>query len=325
MRDELDAEVQRLLESQTQEEVVAAVLVGAGALAHADGARVAELTVDGGVRYRVVGLRGSGVDIAARMVVDPLGHPLIRHYLTTRTTELVSVDDILPGRRWIEHPLYREVYRPEGLRSQISGELVHSNGAVTTLSLARGGSDFDTRERESLARYRRILRTVWLRVRQWEQTNAVLTALDHVAEDDGALVMVLPAHGGEVLYSTRSFAAALEARPLLTDELQDLIRGSPLHRAPIPLDADHTIDVSWASDGDLIVVRGIRRDRLGLSTREIQALQALSSGMTARAAASELGVATSTLNKHLEHAYAKLGAHDRVSAVTIAREHGVIR
>ncbi|WP_350224771.1 LuxR C-terminal-related transcriptional regulator [Leifsonia sp. fls2-241-R2A-40a] len=37
-----------------------------------------------------------------------------------------------------------------------------------------------------------------------------------------------------------------------------------------------------------------------------------------------LGVSASTVNKHLEHAYTKLGAHDRVTALSAAREHGII-
>ncbi|WP_285113734.1 helix-turn-helix domain-containing protein [Leifsonia sp. fls2-241-R2A-40a] len=55
-----------------------------------------------------------------------------------------------------------------------------------------------------------------------------------------------------------------------------------------------------------------------LTPREQQIVTMLSSSMTARAIGSWAGISESTVHAHLEHAYRKLGVHDRVSAILSA-------
>ena len=54
-------------------------------------------------------------------------------------------------------------------------------------------------------------------------------------------------------------------------------------------------------------------------------LIALAHGHTARKIASDLGLSVSTVTKHLENIYIKLGTSDRLSAVLHAREVGLLR
>ncbi|MEV8215459.1 LuxR C-terminal-related transcriptional regulator [Leifsonia sp. NPDC077715] len=61
-----------------------------------------------------------------------------------------------------------------------------------------------------------------------------------------------------------------------------------------------------------------------LSPREAQALALVGTGLTARAIGYRLGISESTVHKHLEHAYRKLGVTDRVLAVTAARQLRII-
>ncbi len=56
-----------------------------------------------------------------------------------------------------------------------------------------------------------------------------------------------------------------------------------------------------------------------LTPREGEVLQLLATGASAAQIARELGVSPATVRKHLEHLYAKLGAHDRMSAVLQGR------
>jgi DNA-binding NarL/FixJ family response regulator len=51
-----------------------------------------------------------------------------------------------------------------------------------------------------------------------------------------------------------------------------------------------------------------------LSARERQVLALVAEGRTDRAIGHRLGVSVRTVQKHLEHAYAKLGVNDRTSA-----------
>lgn len=59
-----------------------------------------------------------------------------------------------------------------------------------------------------------------------------------------------------------------------------------------------------------------------LTTRELEVLRLLTSGMEARGIAAELSITQKTVAKHLEHVLVKLGVHTRAQAVALAyREH----
>ncbi len=63
---------------------------------------------------------------------------------------------------------------------------------------------------------------------------------------------------------------------------------------------------------------------LSLTTREVEVLQLLSEGLLARTIAARLGLSPRTVHKHLSNVYGKLGVHDRLVAVSIARDRGLI-
>ena len=63
---------------------------------------------------------------------------------------------------------------------------------------------------------------------------------------------------------------------------------------------------------------------VGLTGRELAVLRLLADGRTARAIAHELQVSPRTVHTHLAHIYRKLGVCDRMRAVLVARELGVL-
>lgn len=63
---------------------------------------------------------------------------------------------------------------------------------------------------------------------------------------------------------------------------------------------------------------------LNLTAREVEVLQLLAEGLLARTIAARLGLSPRTVHKHLSNVYAKLGVHDRLVAVSIARAQGLI-
>ena len=69
-----------------------------------------------------------------------------------------------------------------------------------------------------------------------------------------------------------------------------------------------------------------RRDeaRGDLTGRELAILELLGEGHTALAIAHRLGSSVRTVHKHLEHVYRKLGVRDRLRAVVVAREAGLL-
>lgn len=63
---------------------------------------------------------------------------------------------------------------------------------------------------------------------------------------------------------------------------------------------------------------------LGLTGREVAVLTLVAQNLTAVAIAHRLGISARTVQKHLEHVYAKLGVADRVTAVFVARRTGIL-
>ena len=71
--------------------------------------------------------------------------------------------------------------------------------------------------------------------------------------------------------------------------------------------------------------RSIRQQRsLGLTGREIAVLQLLAEGYTAYGISRRLANSPRTVQKHLEHIYRKLAVSDRLSAVQMAVEVGIV-
>ena len=68
-----------------------------------------------------------------------------------------------------------------------------------------------------------------------------------------------------------------------------------------------------------------RRSRVdGLTDREVEILRRVTSGLTNRQLAEELGVSTRTIDAHLRSVYAKLGVKSRSAATRYAIEHHLV-
>jgi DNA-binding NarL/FixJ family response regulator len=61
-----------------------------------------------------------------------------------------------------------------------------------------------------------------------------------------------------------------------------------------------------------------------LTPRELAVLELLATGLTAGAIARRLAIAERTAQKHLQHAYEKLGVDDRLAAVLRAQHIGLL-
>ena len=61
-----------------------------------------------------------------------------------------------------------------------------------------------------------------------------------------------------------------------------------------------------------------------LTRRELAMLQDLARGLSAESIARRHAISPRTVRKHLQHVYAKLGAHDRLLAVDRARAQGLL-
>ncbi|MFI9200426.1 LuxR C-terminal-related transcriptional regulator [Streptomyces sp. NPDC053048] len=119
----------------------------------------------------------------------------------------------------------------------------------------------------------------------------------------GTVRLVLMGRDGR--FRTHDLAFAARVQPLLAtvgNHVQELnrLRGS----APA-LTTDHP-------------------SRHGLTPRELTVLGLLAEGLTALGIARRLAISPSTVNRHLEKIYRKLGTNNRVSTVLLAQEAGLV-
>ncbi len=86
------------------------------------------------------------------------------------------------------------------------------------------------------------------------------------------------------------------------------------------------LDELLARGRRLIQRRTVARDRNGvdLTGREQEILALLAEGLSPAEVAQQLVISASTVGTHIEHIYAKLGAHTRAHAVALAYRHGVL-
>jgi len=73
-----------------------------------------------------------------------------------------------------------------------------------------------------------------------------------------------------------------------------------------------------------VVVASSTETYEGLSEREREVLSLVAQGLTNAQASKRLFIAPSTVKKHLEHIYGKLGVNRRTQAVARARDLGLL-
>lgn len=315
--------IERVLAARTREALIDAATAGANDVVRTDGVRFAKLQKSPSVTFHVLARYGPAPDPSPSIVRSPLSSPLIAEHVRTGIQGWVSMDDLLPGRSWSTHPLYLEAYRPLGLRAQISCALRVSEQFTYSLSLNRAGRDFDNMERDLLGQYRRLVCSVWVRIEELEAVRSALASLHDERDGDALLVFTSDPSTSQVLYCTQAM------RRLLSDEtgLWEIVRRiavSTAHAgARVAIPAGPGLRLVAVHTGDAVVVHALPASLANLTNRERQILAALADGRTAHAIGHQLAISEGTVRKHLEHLYAKMGVHDRLAAVTVARRAGL--
>jgi HD-GYP domain-containing protein (c-di-GMP phosphodiesterase class II) len=129
--------------------------------------------------------------------------------------------------------------------------------------------------------------------------------------------------GSRVLAAAHVYQTLREARPYRTalpDEVaathvRDEVRDGRL-------DAD-AVEAVLAVAGHS-ARRHERAAPADLTPREVEVLRLVATGLTSARTAAELGISVRTVNTHLEHIYAKIGATNRSVATLFAMQHGLV-
>jgi DNA-binding CsgD family transcriptional regulator len=259
-------------------------------------------------------------------------NPILRHFETTGEGGVVTWTDVDPEGAFPHSPLYREFYAPRGIHSQIAFLLPAPPGIHVALAINRDGRDFSDRERTLLAELRPHLVNLYRLVSQAE----AIQPRDAALADEGWSV-VLVDDSGRVLQSNdvavtigRAAGVDLSVGARL-DNLWPSMSSPAVDRwttarpsAPVRVTGRAAVQmrlqrspvgphVLWIREPSRVTQKDA--EALGLTPRQAQVALLLVDGCTNLAIAQRLGVTESTVRRHMEAIFDRLGVRTRAAVV----------
>jgi DNA-binding CsgD family transcriptional regulator len=251
-------------------------------------------------------------------------HPVCRRWRKDGYFSALRLSDVITRRELRRNRFHAEFFRPWGIEYELKVRLPSPAWHAKTFMFNRKpGHDFTKRDRLVLELLTPHLTRLWQAARTRRLLGSALEALNGSPETDGRGIILLGT-GGEV-----EFASA-PARRLLR-EFFPPTSGGLLPDALVAWLGSTTADpLVRRTDAGRLVVRRIdqgllldeRQSGVELTAREQEVLSWVARGKTNAEIAELLWLAPSTVRKHLENVYSKLGVSTRTAAV--ARFLGVI-
>jgi DNA-binding CsgD family transcriptional regulator len=244
-------------------------------------------------------------------------HPVCSRH-NTGDFRALKLSDFMTLKELRNSRVYSTWFRPSGTEYELNVAIPSPPWHTKTFLFERGpGRDFTERDRRILDVLQPHLAHLWRAAQVRRQLRAALASLDESTDQDAAGVLLLSPGGAHVEFASPS------ARRLLREFFGEHADS----QSPDAL-------FGWVQSGSATLVRRRGRDRLtisrsggmlllepardelGLTTRERDVLAWVARGKTNAEVAEILWVTPSTVRKHLENIYAKLGVHTRTAAVT---------
>jgi DNA-binding NarL/FixJ family response regulator len=166
--------------------------------------------------------------------------------------------------------------------------------------------------REAIERFRAVRPDVTLMDLQMPEMGGVEAIAAIRREFPAARIAVLTTYRGDVqaLRAIKAGASGYLLKSMLRRDLLETIRSLHAGRRCIP--AEIAMEMAEHATDD------------ALSMREIEVLRLAASGHANRRIGSVLGISEDTVKAHMKNVLAKLHAHDRTHAVTIAIKRGIL-
>ncbi len=230
----------------------------------------------------------------------------------------LKLSDFLGRRDLHGTRMYRLVLQPCGVEDMLCVRIrIPPPWYSKLFILDRTGRDFSERDRLVLDLLQPHLGRLWQAATTRRRLAAALAGLEQAAESDRRGVILLDSVG-------KPEFASPPARRLLGDFFPDAARGrlpgalvkwlqSGSQRPLTRTRGDRRLTVERGGDALLL---GERQDTVSLTAREREVLSWVARGKTNPEIAQILWVAPSTVRKHLENVYAKLGVGTRTEAAT---------
>jgi DNA-binding CsgD family transcriptional regulator len=276
-------------------------------------------------------------------------HPLLNHFRALPYDRPKRVSDVVTQEKFEELDIYREYFGPLGYRYQIVTHIPTRSTTIVGITQNRKRRDFTEADRN-------ILELLWPHLCQAYENAATVTELKQAAQRHEIVMDRLDRGEISIDGSARVQHASAAAQRFLAEFLaNDPLTGSSLpaaiatwakqqiatlageaeelaHPAPLLLPGPHgTLAARLIRDarpGQFVIVlsRSARLDSptplmsMGLTAREADVLYWCVEGKSRDEISTILTISERTVQKHLEHVYAKLDVSNRVAAVTKAME-----
>jgi DNA-binding CsgD family transcriptional regulator len=247
-------------------------------------------------------------------------HPICRQWRKDGRFSALRLSDVITRREFRQSRFYAEEFAPWGVECELKVRLPsppwHGKTFAFHRNGGRGGRDFTTRDRMVLELLTPHLSGLWHAARTRRLLREALAELDRADERGPRGVIFLGADGEAEFMS-----------PPVHRLLRDFFPATPAGRLPAAL-------ADWLGDGrsqSLLRRSGDRRlviertadslileervEEIPLTARERDVLAWVARGKTNAEIAQLLWLAPSTVRKHLENVYAKLGVSTRTAAV----------
>jgi DNA-binding CsgD family transcriptional regulator len=241
------------------------------------------------------------------------------------------LSDYLRQRELRATELYRRLYRELGVHYQIAAALEGPKPQVTAFALTRERRDFTNADVELLGLIRPHLRRAYDTARALSGLERDRARLAEASRTAGVRLLSLTAKG-DVLDATEpalSLLARYLAPVMVGEALPQPLRSWALRVLPNKRPAATTLPTPAGPLGLRLVPGGeaslllldepvpAELGAAALTAREREVVEAIRTGATNAAAAAALGMSERTIEKHLEHVFAKLGVPNRLAAVSL--------
>jgi DNA-binding CsgD family transcriptional regulator len=252
-------------------------------------------------------------------------HPICRRWRESGRFAALRLSDVVTRRELHKNRFYHDALRLWGVEYELKVRLASPPWHAKTFLFSRKiGRDFTQRDRLVLDLLTPHFTRLWRAARMRRLLAAALGELERAPETDTTGVVLVGPSGVMEFASPpaqrllRKYFPVLSGGRLPSSVVSWLDRGSgePLRRRR------GARSLALVRSGDTLLLRETHNEPK-LTAREQQILAFVARGKTNPEIAELLWIAPSTVRKHLENVYAKLGVHTRTAAAAFVRERRV--
>jgi DNA-binding NarL/FixJ family response regulator len=236
-------------------------------------------------------------------------------------TSVHKVTDFSSQRDFERTEIWNELYRDDGIRYWMDVGIAPTGRRTRVFVFTRKDRDFDERDRLVLALLQPHLQQRYDRTRTAAQAADALATFEE-GGTDAFHDVVLCADSGAIEFASPRSRHLLATyfgteNGNLPQGLRAALHGSR-DAVSIELDGRRLTVRAARSAGMLLLLLGERDTRLDrLTARQLEILEQVASGATDATVGAVLGVAPTTVKKHLEQIYERLDVHTRTAATAL--------